>query len=107
MAPSMSLGVRPASSMASRAASEANIRSERSGCWPATTPRPTIAYLPDDGCLGTILVPPVFLPDAYCDRQAIPLSSCIASGAHFDSLERTFAIVNDRQNNLEGTEILQ
>src|SRR5258705_3214426 len=58
MAPSMSLGVRPASLIASRADSDAIMRSERSGCWPATTPSPMIAYCPDDGCLGTVLVPP-------------------------------------------------
>src|SRR5215468_3906120 len=58
MAPSMSLGVRPASLIASRAASDAIMRSERSGCWPATTPSPMIAYCPDDGCLGTVFVPP-------------------------------------------------
>src|ERR1700704_6904616 len=54
MAPSMSLGERPASTMARRAASAATIRSEWS-CWgPATTPRPTIAYCPEDTCLGTL-----------------------------------------------------
>src|SRR5712691_8612699 len=56
MAPSMSLVVRPASAIARRAASAATMRSERSCCAPATTPRPTIAYLPDDGCLGTFLI---------------------------------------------------
>src|SRR5437899_768411 len=56
MAPSMSLGLSPASAIARRAASAATMRSERS-CWaPATTPRPTIAYWPDDGCLGTFLI---------------------------------------------------
>src|SRR5215475_14002348 len=58
MAPSISRGVRPASLIARRAASDAIMRSERSGCWPATTPSPMIAYCPDDGCLGTVLVPP-------------------------------------------------
>src|ERR1700756_460121 len=52
----MSLGVRPASTMASRAASAATMRSLRSCCGPATTPRPMIAYLPEDACLGTALV---------------------------------------------------
>src|ERR1700674_4536391 len=54
MAPSISLRVSPASSIARRAASAATMRSERPGCGPATTPRPTIAYFPDDGCLGTM-----------------------------------------------------
>src|SRR6516162_1642428 len=53
MAPNTSFVVSPASSMARRAASAAIMRSDLSGCWPATTPRPTMAYLPDDECLGT------------------------------------------------------
>src|SRR6516225_1549273 len=53
MAPNTSLVVRPASSMARRAASAAIMRSDRSGCCPATTPSPIMAYLPDDGCFGT------------------------------------------------------
>src|SRR4029077_1129832 len=53
MAPNTSFVVSPASSMARRADSAAIMRSDLSDCWPATTPRPTMAYFPDDGCLGT------------------------------------------------------
>src|SRR5215218_2353300 len=102
MAPSMSLGVRPASSMASRAASDANMRSERSGCWPATTPRPTIAYLPDDGCLGTILDPPVFLPAAYCDRQLYHCLRPLPARRTGGSLECKLVIVNDPKITCRG-----
>src|SRR3977135_2856365 len=72
MAPSISFGERPASWMARRAASAATIRSEWS-CWgPATTPRPTIAYCPEDACLGTVLVLPFksFVSAAFCIRSS-------------------------------------
>src|SRR5262244_3807897 len=52
MAPNESLVVSPASSMARRADSAAIMRSDLSGCCPAMTPRPMMAYLPDDECLG-------------------------------------------------------
>src|SRR5579872_4326468 len=55
----MSLGERPASAMARRADSAATIRSECSDCGPATTPRPTIAYCPEDACLGTTVLLPL------------------------------------------------
>src|SRR5262245_56727185 len=97
MAPSMSLGVRPASLIASRAASAAIMRSERSGCWPATTPRPTIAYCPDDGCLGTpfslsfvlraLCKPPRFRFD-QADARARALRQPQHAVLRFEPLER-------------------
>src|SRR5690242_2116107 len=91
MAPSMSLGVRPASLIASRAASDAIMRSERSGCWPATTPSPMMAYCPDDGCLGTVFVPPYLYK-----LITLYLSSPAKAGTHTQQPFESLVVVGPR-----------
>src|SRR5262249_33941072 len=51
--------------------------------WPATTPSPMIAYCPDDGCFGTVLVPPYLqIHDSLLSSHNSPSVVPAKAGTH-------------------------